>query len=82
MSSAPTDEATATPTVQPIATFPFAVTCGPMQPARCRSFVAGVAAGAIEQYAGKTISSIRVASELGSYTLIFTDGTGVAAVVN
>ncbi len=77
-------EATRTPTPTPAAThiFAFPVTCGPMDPIRCEEFVEQLVEAIAGNQAGKTIETVVVVTEKGSYQLDFTDGTGVGADVD
>jgi hypothetical protein len=61
---------------------PFGVACGPMDTPECEQFVERIAANAARNYRGKRIVGISVQSKDGSYTMSFSDGTTVAAIVN
>jgi len=80
VATSPSPEATRTPTPTP--RFAFPVTCGPMDPGRCEEFVGQLVEGIARNRPGKTIASVVIETEKGSFQMNFTDGTGVGADVD
>ena len=53
-----------------------------MDPGRCEEFVGQLVEGIARNRPGKTIASVVIETEKGSFQMNFTDGTGVGADVD
>jgi Tol biopolymer transport system component len=60
----------------------YAVDCGPLDEVECRDQAIATVAAGLSQHPGKRVLSIRFETECGTYTLDFTDGTGVGADID
>ncbi len=60
----------------------YAVDCGPLDEVECRDQAIATVAAGLSHHPGKRVLSIRFETECGTYTLDFTDGTGVGADID